>query len=122
LTEIQTTIAENIQEQQRLCDTWRTEFTHVRPHEALGMKTPSEIYRPSGLCPIVRAGGLPQDCQRRVVDDRVWLRYEMLHVYVAAALAGYALLVAGGYVYWTVGPDGVHPSMRMFRAAKAGGE
>ena len=34
----------------------------------------------------------------------------------------YALLVAGGYVYWTVSPDAVHPSPRMFRAAKAGGD
>jgi hypothetical protein len=33
-----------------------------------------------------------------------------------------ALLVAGGYVYWTVEPDSVHPSQRMFRAAKAGGD
>jgi putative transposase len=89
--EIQTTIAANVQEQQRLCDTWRTEFNHVRPHEALEMKTPSDLFRPSSRRAVVRAGGLPPDCQRRVVDDRGWVRYEMVHVYVATALAGYTI-------------------------------
>jgi hypothetical protein len=89
--EIQTTIAANIEEQQRICDDWRTEFNHVRPHEALGMRTPSEMYKPSPRRQIVRAGGHPLDCQRRVVDDRGWVRYEMVHVYVATALAGHTI-------------------------------
>jgi hypothetical protein len=88
MREVQSTIAANIEEQQRLCDDWRTEFNHVRPHEALGMKTPAELYRPSSRRAIVRAGGHQQDCQRRVVDDRGWVHYEMLHVYVSTALAG----------------------------------
>ena len=33
--------------EQRACDRWRLEFNRVRPHEALGGKTPSELYRPS---------------------------------------------------------------------------
>lgn len=33
--------------EQRRLDRWRQEFNHVRPHEALGGKTPSELYRPS---------------------------------------------------------------------------
>jgi Integrase core domain len=75
MREIQSTIAANVEEQQRLCDDWRTEFNHVRPHEALGMKTPAEAYRPSSGRANVRAGGPPHDCQRRVVagvraDDR----------------------------------------------------
>ena len=28
-------------------DRWRDEFNTIRPHEALGMKTPADIYRPS---------------------------------------------------------------------------
>jgi putative transposase len=39
--------AETAQQQQALCDRWRQEFNHVRPHEALGMKTPAEVYHPS---------------------------------------------------------------------------
>lgn len=33
--------------QQEACERWRREFNEVRPHEALGMKTPAEVYRPS---------------------------------------------------------------------------
>lgn len=31
--------------QQRVLDRWRQEFNHVRPHEALGGKTPAEVYK-----------------------------------------------------------------------------
>lgn len=34
------------QAQQVLCDEWQREFNHVRPHEALAMKTPAQVYRP----------------------------------------------------------------------------
>jgi putative transposase len=33
--------------QQRACDAWRSEFNEQRPHEALGMRTPHELYRRS---------------------------------------------------------------------------
>ena len=33
--------------EQRACDRWRLEFNRVRPHEALGGKTPAEMYKPS---------------------------------------------------------------------------
>jgi transposase InsO family protein len=33
--------------EQRDCDRWRLEFNQVRPHEALGGKTPSELYKRS---------------------------------------------------------------------------
>lgn len=33
--------------QQAKLDVWRHEFNHVRPHRALGMKTPAEVYKPS---------------------------------------------------------------------------
>ena len=34
------------QAQQALCDEWVRTFNHVRPHEAIAMKTPAEVYRP----------------------------------------------------------------------------
>jgi transposase InsO family protein len=43
--EVQTDPAETLIEQQRLLDRWRQEFNHVRPHEALGGKTPAEVYK-----------------------------------------------------------------------------
>jgi len=33
--------------QQRACDRWMMEFNEVRPHDALGGKTPAEVYRDS---------------------------------------------------------------------------
>jgi transposase InsO family protein len=33
--------------QQRACDAWRTQFNEQRPHEALAMRTPHELYRRS---------------------------------------------------------------------------
>jgi len=40
------------QAQQVLCDDWQREFNHVRPHEALAMKTPAQVYRPKARRPI----------------------------------------------------------------------
>lgn len=40
------------QAQQVLCDEWQREFNHVRPHEALAMKTPAQVYRPNARRPM----------------------------------------------------------------------
>jgi transposase InsO family protein len=45
--EVQRWPSNDVRSQQRVLDRWRQEFNHVRPHEALGGKTPSEIYKPS---------------------------------------------------------------------------
>lgn len=37
----------NLRAEQRAMDRWRQQFNHVRPHEALDGKTPTEVYRPS---------------------------------------------------------------------------
>ena len=37
----------NLRSQQRKFDAFRKEFNEVRPHQALGQKTPSEVWRPS---------------------------------------------------------------------------
>jgi len=43
--DVQARPAANRDEQQRAIDRWRQEFNHVRPHQALGGKTPAEIYK-----------------------------------------------------------------------------
>jgi len=45
--EIQIVPRSNRQSQQQACSKWRQEFNHVRPHSALGDKTPAELYKPS---------------------------------------------------------------------------
>jgi transposase InsO family protein len=45
--EVQRWPCEDLRGQQRGLDRWRQEFNHVRPHEALGGKTPSDLFKPS---------------------------------------------------------------------------
>jgi len=45
--EVQRWPSEDLHAQQRELDRWRQEFNHVRPHDALGGKTPAEVYKPS---------------------------------------------------------------------------
>jgi putative transposase len=46
MLQLQEESAPTRQAQQLLCDEWRNKFNHRRPHEALAMKTPAEVYRP----------------------------------------------------------------------------
>ena len=43
--DVQARPAATREEQQRIIDRWRQEFNHVRPHQALGGKTPAEVYK-----------------------------------------------------------------------------
>jgi transposase InsO family protein len=87
--EIECDAAENRAAQQRVCDDWRTTFNHVRPHEALDMKTPGELYHPSPRRPgRIILGGHPDGCE--IVDVRYGaVRFGRYHIYVSLALSGY---------------------------------
>lgn len=79
--------AESTVEQQRLLDEWATTFNHVRPHEALAMKTPGEVYRTSPRRRHhQRLGGFPADCALIAVkgNTAVW-KCHRLHVGAAFA-------------------------------------
>jgi transposase InsO family protein len=45
--EVEAIAAATYEDQQRACDLWKADFNNCRPHEALGMKTPSQVYKPS---------------------------------------------------------------------------
>jgi putative transposase len=45
--EVQRWPSDDLPAQHRDLNRWKQEFNHVRPHEALGGKTPSDLYRPS---------------------------------------------------------------------------
>lgn len=47
--DIQSDPAADRKAQQVQLDKWRQEFNHVRPHQALGNRTPAELYRPSAV-------------------------------------------------------------------------
>ena len=62
--ELQTQAAQSIRAQQRACDDWRVEFNHMRPHEALGLETPADVYRSSPRRLMrARIGGFPDDVE-----------------------------------------------------------
>lgn len=87
--EVEAVAAATIELQQVACDRWRHEFNHVRPHEALDMKTPADIYRKSSR----RYTGprlflYPDDCYTRKVDSGGHIKWRGKAVRVSEALRG----------------------------------
>ena len=80
--------------EQEAFDIWREEFNYVRPHEALGMRVPAEVYRPSERS----YQGTPDELDygsmkvRRVHSTLGTIRFQGADIRLSAALAG-----------WTVG-------------------
>jgi transposase InsO family protein len=75
---------------QRAFDPWRTVYNHQRPHEALGMQTPSQRYRPSprsmpAVLPTIEYG--PSDQVRRV-DRSGQFRFHRRKLRAGQALVG----------------------------------
>ena len=87
--------------EQRACDRWRVEFNRVRPHEALGGKTPSEIYRPSERRPVKTKFIYPPDWIARTVMEHGAAPISNARVYVGLALVRerIALQPLGGTSY-----------------------
>ncbi len=78
------------EERQAALDTWRREFNEERPHQALGMKVPSEIYRPSERI----WKGTPQQIEypgmaKRRVSEIGRMHYEGEKIFLTCALAGW---------------------------------
>lgn len=74
--------------QQRACDLWRHEFNNHRPHEALGMKTPNKLYRPSQVEYVAEPPELeyPDNFHVRVVSNVGYVSMLDARVFVSAAL------------------------------------
>jgi putative transposase len=76
-------------EQQRACDDWMTTFNHVRPHEALGLRLPGEVYRPSSRRQrSIVVGGYPDGARLLKVDSHGWIAHAGGRVYLSTALCG----------------------------------
>jgi hypothetical protein len=45
--EVEAVAAATAEDQERACDLWKADFNNCCPHEALGMKTSSQVYKPS---------------------------------------------------------------------------
>ena len=103
--EIQRKAARTRRTQQKACDQWRHEFNLVRPHEALDLRTPSELYAPSPrqLSDLI-IGGYPDSCSLvRLSSPRAAFATRASRVYVGAALADYDIglePIDEGFLVW----------------------
>ena len=76
-------------ERQAALETWRSEFNEPRPHEALTMKVPAEIYVPSAR----PWSGTPEQIiyprmSTRKVKGCGTITYQGVSIFVSQALAG----------------------------------
>jgi len=77
---------------QQALDLWRETFNYERPHESLGMRTPSEVYSASER----KYQGTPKDleypqmCSRRVSKDGL-IKLEGERLFLSTALAGWSV-------------------------------
>jgi putative transposase len=89
LSELQLKPARSRRAQQRECDRWMIDFNEVRPHDALGGKTPAEVYRDSerrSLTPLVPT--YPPEWRTRRVSRVGNICVNNDVVFVSTALAG----------------------------------
>jgi putative transposase len=89
--------------QQLECDRWRHEFNHIRPHEALEMKTPAEVYKATRRMrrqmPRVAVATYPEGATLRRVVRTGYFTWQGRTIFVSRALRGYSIAVI-------CGPDG----------------
>jgi transposase InsO family protein len=90
--EVQSSPAATLAEQQRVLDRWRQDFNHVRPHDALGGKTPAEIYKVTERRrAIAKAYAYPKRFYVRRVTNSGTLRFRHDDCSVGLAFAGLEL-------------------------------
>ena len=84
--------AAKLGEDQAELDQWRQEFNFQRPHEALGMRSPAELYRPSAR----KYEGTPEDLSyegmlSRRVSRVGTISWENQWIFICTALAGWSV-------------------------------
>ena len=89
--ELQNRIFGDLRLHQKAFDKWRKEFNEVRPHEALGMKTPSELYIKSERRYFEDGFEIVYDGRMRArkVNDRGFFNYNLKRIFVGNPFAGY---------------------------------
>jgi transposase InsO family protein len=79
--------------EQEALDLWRQEFNHERPHEALGMRCPAEVYQRSER----RYEGTPEDVSYPGMESRRVSKIGTIQ------WAGQVLFITGSLAGWSVG-------------------
>jgi putative transposase len=93
-TELEAEPASSQALQQQAADQWRQQFNQVRPHEALAMRTPSQLYvRSTRKFRGIRQPAYPLRYAIRRVSAQGCVRYAGRVVFVSASVAGHDVAV-----------------------------
>jgi transposase InsO family protein len=86
--------ADSLDVQQRAADRWRVEFNQVRPHEALGMRTPAQLYsRSPRRYRGIRPPRYPASYGVRRVNRNGCVHYMGKTVFITESLVGHDVAV-----------------------------
>jgi transposase InsO family protein len=96
--ELEGQIDGSLNEHQRVFDKWREEYNTERPHEALGMKCPSDCYQNSErkYTPEITDIEYPRIYKPRKVNDRGFFNYEKKRYFIGNPFAGYTIGIRVG--------------------------
>jgi putative transposase len=93
-SDLQARPAPSLLAQQGLFDEWTAEFNHVRPHEAIDLRTPAELYRPSERkLPALVIPNYPKDWHPHHVDISGKIMHRRWSVRVSKVLARHIVAV-----------------------------
>ena len=89
--ELEGQIDGSLNEHQKVFDKWRKEFIEVRPHEALGMKVPADVYVKSekkylGEYVEMKYG---RGFKVRMVNDRGFINLKQKRIFIGNPFSGY---------------------------------
>lgn len=90
-TEVEGRARGNLEAQRAALSVWREEYNEERPHEALGYRTPAELYKPSARQFEGTPDRLvyPEGYAERLVHRTGTIRLDRAHVFVSTALRGW---------------------------------
>jgi len=132
-TELEGQIDGSLNEHQKVFDKWRKDFNEVRPHEALGMKVPADVYRKSerkylGEYVEMKYG---RGFKVRMVNDRGVINLKQKRIFIGNPFSGYHVGVKefvdkhtevwfGDFLLGTLNPNTglIEPSCTIIQATK----
>jgi transposase InsO family protein len=104
--ELEGKIDGNLRYHQQVFDEWREEYNTVRPHQALGNKTPATMYHKSAIKYVDEVDLIeyPRGYKSRMVNDRGWTNFKSKRIFIGNPFAGYNVgikaLKSGDFEVW----------------------
>lgn len=93
-SELEAEPGDTLKVQQRAADRWRRTFNELRPHEALNMKTPAEVYvRSPRRYRGITLPKYPLNHARRRINRLGCLHYSGRTIFISSSLSGYEVAV-----------------------------